>query len=235
MDVLSAIKKLSLYPIVDLNEIKLPIDGIIVSVNQECRVNFFRDNKCKDHYEILRNLSNLPDAPMQCPYGFCSYAFGNRHGLFALTGVIPFPRIGGKDEKRLSDNYKNLRVTVDQLKKASDAMLIIAATIEKSEDEAIQKYSMALHEIRKLNRAIKQTAERKCIQENPKDPDLANPEFVHIWKTSEIMSQQFNIIEILANENLTKLPLKTDASLYRIFDKCVHIYRPIAGNRKFKL
>jgi len=85
---------------------------------------------------------------------------------------------------------------------------------------------MALHEIRKLNRTVKQTAERLCRIHSPENPDNADKGLVQIWKSSELMSAQFEILEILANESLATLPLNSQIELYRIVDKCVRIYRP---------
>jgi light-regulated signal transduction histidine kinase (bacteriophytochrome) len=89
----------------------------------------------------------------------------------------------------------------------------------------VKQYSMALHEIRKLNREVKQTAERICRLMSPDDPDNADPELVKIMKTSELMSHQFDVIEILANETLATLPLNSTSEIYKIFDKCARIYR----------
>jgi light-regulated signal transduction histidine kinase (bacteriophytochrome) len=94
---------------------------------------------------------------------------------------------------------------------------------------------MALHEIRKLNRTVKQTAERICRQESPEEPADADSRHVRIWKSAELMSKQFDIIEILANEDLTKLPLDTEISVYRAFDKCVRIFQPASDPGRIKI
>jgi len=44
------------------------------------------------------------------------------------------------------------------------------------------------------------------------------------------MSQQFDIIEMLANESLTELPFNSTIEVYRIFDKCARIYNSVDGN-----
>ncbi|MFO0821041.1 MAG: hypothetical protein U1A77_24055 [Pirellulales bacterium] len=93
---------------------------------------------------------------------------------------------------------------------------------EQLETEAIKKHSVALHEIRKLNRTVKQAAERLCSRtENP------DAELVKIWKSADMMSQQFDVIEVLANESLMQLPVSSECDLYPLFDKCVRIYTPV--------
>jgi light-regulated signal transduction histidine kinase (bacteriophytochrome) len=90
---------------------------------------------------------------------------------------------------------------------------------------ASNQQSMALHEIRKLNSKVKQTAERLCRRESPEDTDDASPDLVKILKASELMSRQFDVIELLANEELAMLPLNSISEVYKIFDKCARIYR----------
>ena len=47
-----------------------------------------------------------------------------------------------------------------------------------------------------------------------------------IWKTSGLMSAQFDVIELLANEELYRFPLNTELEIYKLVDKCVRIFRP---------
>ncbi len=95
--------------------------------------------------------------------------------------------------------------------------------------------AMALHEIRKLNRTIKQNAERFCKDESPTDPDLAHSEIVAIWKAAELMSNQFDVLELLANEDLATLPTKSLSEPYRVFDKLIRIFRHAGADRQIDL
>jgi len=40
---------------------------------------------------------------------------------------------------------------------------------------------------------------------------------------------------MLANESLTELPLNSSIEVYRIFDKCAHIYNSVEGNARIAL
>ena len=96
--------------------------------------------------------------------------------------------------------------------------------LERLEESTVKQYAMALHEIRKLNRSVKQNAERYCKSLRPDDPDAADKEIVHIKKCAELMSAQFDAIELLANESLSELPLANTINVYKIFDKVVRIH-----------
>jgi light-regulated signal transduction histidine kinase (bacteriophytochrome) len=143
----------------------------------------------------------------------------------ALTGFVPFPRLGGSAEKSAAKHHPDLKVSRESVRLAADSLRVAQSRLDDIEHRAAKQQSMALHEIRKLNRTVKQTAERICRNESPSDPDRATKELVSIWKASELMSQQFEVIELLANESLATLPLKNDCEPYRIFDKCARIYR----------
>jgi len=124
--------------------------------------------------------------------------------------------------KRFPEN----RVDAAAVEKAASGLSTAERRIQTAETEAAKKQSVALHEIRKLNARVKQTAERLCQQQSPLDIDSAAPELVRILKAAELMSNQFDVLELLANEGLASLPRNTRSDVYRMFDKCVRIYRP---------
>jgi signal transduction histidine kinase len=220
---------LSALPFVDLHRVALPQDGLLIPLPDACRRNFARSTKCKEHYEALAKRS--AGSVVQCPFGFATYPIFRDPLRIAFTGFVPFPRRGGEAERALAKRYPQHHVAEASLKKAADAVLSAVDRLGQLETEAVKGHSMALHEIRKLNRSVKQTAERLCRDQDAEDPEAASPELVRIWKAAELMSQQFDVIEILANESLASLPLNSTTTLYKLVDKCVRIYRP-AGNRR---
>lgn len=212
---------ISPFPLVDLSAPASPRDGFLVSAPAECRKNFSADDRCRQHYDSLKAKSGVV---VQCPYGFASCA---PHTLeVALTGVVPFPRLGGDAERTRGKRYPNNRVATTALDRAAVGLFQARKRVHDAETDVARKQSVALHEIRKLNRKVKQTAERLCMKESPQDIDAASPELVRILKTSELMSSQFDVLELLANEGLASLPMNTRCELYRIFDKCSRIYQP---------
>jgi len=49
------------------------------------------------------------------------------------------------------------------------------------------------------------------------------------------MSRQFDVIELLANESLTHLPLNVSSEVYRMFDKCIRIYSTPGEESRLRL
>lgn len=164
-----------------------------------------------------------------CPFGLASVLVRSQAGSFALTGFVPFPRLGGPNERVAARKERKHHIAISEVQKTAAALVGHERQFQDFERRMIERYSMALHEIRKLNRTVKQTAEGLCLNESPDAPDNADPRIVRIWKASELMSSQFDIIEILANESVAQLPLNMDMDVYRIFDKCVRIFRPSAS------
>lgn len=208
------------FPTVDLVAPTAPKDGIMVFAPPECRKFFARDSRCRQHYESLRTSEGI----FQCPFGFASLAV-RRLGI-AFTAVIPHPRLGGKQERLRAKLRPQNKVLQTALERAGIGLISADERILEAETEAVRKQTVALHEIRKLNRTVKQTAERLCKEDSPQDIDNAAPPLVRILKTAELMSYQFEILELLANESLVDLPLQTDSEIYRLIDKVVRIYRP---------
>lgn len=234
---------LSTLPIVNLDHIGVPMDGLNVPTSEYCKRHFSKSHLCKEHYENLAKNVDLSTRIVQCPFGLSSFVSKTRDFNVAFTGVIPWPREGGKKEKVLSkqlgNEYRVPKAAFYRLVTSlTDAMRYLMSwekneltKVREFEKTNLEKHSMALHEIRKLNRTVKQTAERLCRESNPHDPTSADVNLVSIWKSADLMSMQFEIVELLANETLTELPLKSEVEVYRIFDKCVRIYKSDEASR----
>jgi light-regulated signal transduction histidine kinase (bacteriophytochrome) len=231
----SEIMGLSPYPVVNLHSVALPQDGFQHSTPDLCRRAFEKDDACHRHYERLLDSAQMVGKPVQCPHGFSSFVVVTNTQHLAITAVVPFPRGGGSCERAAAKKYPNHKVTVESLSGIARLLQSLENRLRDMEQEAVTSHAMALHEIRKLNRTVKQTAERLCRRERPDSPELASNELVQIWKSAEIMSQQFDIIEMLANESLTELPLNSIIEVYRIFDKCTRIYNSVDGNAQVVL
>jgi light-regulated signal transduction histidine kinase (bacteriophytochrome) len=221
-------------PLVNLGAIGLPLDGFAVPTNETCRRNFRKGAGCPSHYASLAATA-APSVPIACPFGFSSMVLCSKAGKLALTGFVPYPRAGTLGERAVAKAHPDTKVTVERLLKVAEALSTIESGIEAIEQATVKNHAMALHEIRKLNRNVKQGAERLCRDESPGDPDQANPAWVQIWKAAELMSRQFDIIEILANESLTQLPVESQVRPYPLFDKCARIYRPIAEKKSCRI
>jgi len=211
----------SILPCVTLKESFEINDGISLPLCNTCRKLLNKNDCCQQYYDKLKEYPL--DELVQCPNGFSSVVIELRGVRFVITGFIPYPRLGGKKEQLVSKLEPAHKVSIEAVNKNKDILKDANRKFYELEHEELQNYSKALHEIRKLNRTVKQEAETICMEENPDNPDNAAPPFVRIWKSSEIMSQQFEIIEALANGTLTALPLQTPSEIYKLFHKCVKI------------
>jgi light-regulated signal transduction histidine kinase (bacteriophytochrome) len=228
---------ISPLPIVDLTCELEPQDGIINPLSETCRKNLReRREACMRHYRAVAASPAGASTIFQCPFGFSTIVFkaGGMHA--AMTGFVPVPRQGGAPEKIVANRHREARVPVEGIRRAILGIVNAHARFQEIEQSVIEKYSMALHEIRKLNRNVKQNAERLCRQESPNDLEKARKELVTILKSSEMMSAEFDVIEVLANANQVELPLDFTAEPYRLFDKFVKIYRSqLTGSRQLQM
>ena len=229
------IVKISPLPIVDLADISCPLPGLTIETADFCEKQFSRSDECRKHYETMAKSAANDLTPCQCPFGLTSFPIRIGGHRLAITGVIPFPRSGGGLERQLAKTYPLLKI-------ANAALPGVKALLQQANDRFDQieafvanQQAMALHEIRKLNRTIKQNAERLCKDESPGDPDSAHSEIVAIWKAAELMSNQFDVLELLANEDLATLPAKSVSEPYRVFDKLIRIFRHAGTNRQIDL
>lgn len=253
MSEFDTLARYSQLPIVNLDAPGLPRDGLLVRLPSACKRHYAKGDKCQRHYQDLAARSSDSRTPVQCPFGFASVEFRAGRTAAALTGLVPYPRLGGALEKKVAKDYPEARVTVEALQESVSTIKevdrrfqeidkVANEKLRRSEEEAKARFraleeataknnSMALHEIRKLNRTVVQTAERLCM-ESASNPEQADSRLVTIWKTSELMSKQFEVIELLANESLTKLPVKTPSQLYKIFHKVVKVYQTMHGPKR---
>jgi K+-sensing histidine kinase KdpD len=228
------ISHISPLPIVDLETDFVPQDGWMFALSSTCRRHLIEGSKCYEYYRTLAGDKTVLSLH-QCPFGFATMKFISGNSNMAVTGFVPFPRLGGSAEKILSKRHANYKFDVTHVEKMILNLRKSRGNLQKVEEETVENYSMALHEIRKLNRTVVQNAERLCRKESPSEPENASKELVSIWKAAELMSRQFEVIEILANQEHAALPLNTTSDLYRLFDKCVKVFETIGVKRRFSL
>lgn len=225
-----------LYPSVDLNFIERSIllrDGLVVCATSYCKKKILNDKQCLKHYSELKE--SLISSWRQCPYGFSSYSFFIDDHKIAITGIIPFPRVGNSIERERAKSSPDQKIPILAIEKNVDAIRSIYLNLKQEVAAEITRSLAALHEVRKYNRNLKQTLERFCMRNSPQDPDLAQAEVVKAWKISEFMSYQFDVLGLIADENLVQLPPKTESEIYKVFDKCVRLFNLFAIDRKIRL
>lgn len=221
-------------PTVNLAEIKEPKDGIFVARPAFCAKQFAKDTRCRDFY---RSLAANPseETLFQCPFGFSTYPVSIGTTRIAITSFVPFPRAGGDAERARAKEFPQCKIAADAVSKSAAAMKSAEESRVQSIAEQLKRYPSALHEVRKLNRTIKQEAERLCRQQSPANPDDATAPLVSIWKSSELMTYQFGILELISNETLAEVPRKTESKIFQICDKCARIYELTATGNDVKV
>jgi signal transduction histidine kinase len=222
-------------PVVDLASLEPPRDGAFMPLSNFCQRKFKETETCREFYKSLRDRPSNGSAPIQCPFGFGCYRFDLAGKRVAFCGFVPFPRLGGEKERERAKHYPQSKIEVSRVLRFAQTMQSAEKARIDSIIDALKTYPAALHEVRKYNRTVKQEAERLCLQQSPTDPDHAEEALVRIWKSSELMTYQFEILDLIANETLAKLPRKTDSEVYKIFHKCVRIYEVTAAARRIRL
>jgi light-regulated signal transduction histidine kinase (bacteriophytochrome) len=219
------ISRLCPLPIVNLVDIAAPTPGVMVDVPTTCVRNFPKSDACREHYQRIGATADL-NTFVQCPFGFSSFVIRTKTSHVAVTCIVPYPRMGGVQERDVAKRHPDTKMRREAVEAVEASLVRLEDRMAAMENEVTKRHSVALHEIRKLNRNVKQEAERLCTRFAPNNPDGADPQLVKIWKSAELMSLQFDAIELLANESLAQLPLNSSIEVYRIVDKCVRIYRP---------
>jgi len=209
-------------PIVDLTGIDMPRNGWAMNRNSYCSKKFEKGEACKKFYRDLAS-SGVKDKLIQCPFGFSAFPFNLAGKPFAFSCLIPYPRQGGTEERERAREHSESKISVENVIRLSKNLDASERARLESVDKGLQSYPSALHEIRKYNRTIKQEAERMCMEQSPDDADKADPRLVSIFKGSELMTLQFEVLEIIANQSLVSLPMNCNSEIYKIFDKCVWI------------
>ena len=230
--------QISPLPYVRLDEPEpKPYSGGVLAINNYCSKKVKQSLECVAHYKILAKDPALSPVGIirQCPFGFSTYAFKLGAEAVGFTCLIPFPRLGGDAERQRAKDHDEAKVSQDYLNHCAVVLAKSDASIQDAVSEHLKVYPSALHEIRKYNRTIKQEAERLCMAQSPKNLDDAPAPLVCILKASELMTYQFEILELIANEELASLPTNTRTEVYKLFDKCTRICNLTAKQKGIRL
>lgn len=216
----------SLVPLTDPDNLTI-VDGVDVPVPEFCRAAINSRAQCREHYgaAIVQ-----PEGYFQCPFGFTTRSFTLDSKRWFASGVIAHPRFGTKDESEMAKRYPASRVS----RKTVEATVRLAGEIEKAKSDAVAKGSevlpQAFHELRKLNGAVIQHAE-KVISEMGESRSLLS-----IKSAAELMRNNFDILEALSNiHGMSSLPLDATVNLFDLSFKMKRIYQERASSRSISI
>lgn len=207
----------SSFPIYDPAEQKIR-DGAIVSAPDSCHERLSRgDSLCISHYASIKNANA---GFHQCPSGFTSLSAPVGQSPAIVTAVVASPRFGSKKEAALAKKHPVNRVSRDGMKRVVVYHEEVAARLESALDSARKNLPQALHELRKLNKIVKDAVDNR-LGLDPLDNDLRA-----IEGAAQIMSNIFEVVEALANiEALTLLKMDEHIALFDLAFKAKKIYQ----------
>lgn len=190
----------------------------MVSVCSFCKKAIAKEAKCTEYYASLKEKS---PGFYQCPFGFTTRTFYFSSKICAITGLIGYPRFDTDNEREKAKHFPDNKVA----RQTIESLLKFYRSVEDEKADAIQSASkvlpQAFHELRKLNGAILQHAERELKVH-------ALPALQTIKSAAELMRNNFDILEALSNIDVMRaLPLDETINLFDLAykTKMVHAER----------
>lgn len=216
----------SLLPLTDPEALRVH-DGLEVPSPKLCREAIATRPECAQHY---RSVGNQVGDFKQCPFGFTTHALAFAGKTWFVSGVIAHPRFDTAKERELAKRFPASRVS----RLTVESVIRLADEIEQARADAIAEGSMVLpqafHELRKLNGAVIQHAERVIA-------DIGeNRGLLSIKGAAELMRNNFDILEALSNiEGMKSLPLDSTVNIYDLAFKMKRVYQEKASARSMNI
>ncbi len=216
----------SLFPVFDPETCKLH-DGHVVATCSFCKKAVCSRPDCIKHYDALKGRK---EDYYQCPSGFTSRSFYFGKQLWVITGVIGFPRFDTVNEREMAKRFPETKVARGDI----DAIVGFFREVEKLRADAVQEaakvFPQAFHELRKLNGAVLQHAERE-MKDHGETRGLRS-----IKSAAELMRNNFDILEALSNiEGMRALPSDATINVYDLVYKTKCVLEERASSRKMQI
>lgn len=216
----------SLLPLTDPEALRVH-DGLEIPSPKLCKDSVSTRPECAQHYE---SADGRLGEFRQCPFGFTTHAMAYAGKTWFISGVVAHPRFDTGKERELAKRFPLSRVSRDTV----DAMARLAAEIEQARADAIVEGSLVLpqafHELRKLNGAVIQHAERVISDEGESRSLLS------IKGAAELMRNNFDLLEALSNiESMKSLPLDSTVNVFDLAFKMKRVYQEKAAGRSMTI
>lgn len=187
-------------------------NGTYSSASPECSKGI-KKPICQQDY--LKMESAPKDTMIRCPLGLYSYSCSVGKNDYILTG-------------------RRGRVAEIDYRKATQTLMLLFKRLSNLEDIVSERYTLALHEIIKLNGVVVADSERMLKPGNGLS-DMHREKATRIFKTAHVMSTQFRIIDYLTNDTFMLLKPDRSRELYKIFDMFAKVYESREQKRKILL
>ncbi|HEY0874936.1 MAG TPA: ATP-binding protein [Vicinamibacterales bacterium] len=201
-------------------------DGAAVKATSFCRKALAKSTRCAEHYRTqLQSSAGFS----QCPFGFTTRTFGFDGRVLALTGVVAHPRFNTEMERQRAKDHPEVRTTRELM----DALVGCFGEIDAARAEAVQSAAgvlpQAFHELRKLNGAILQHAEKELKSRESSG-------LLSIKSAAELMRNNFDILEALSNiDTMKALPLDATINLFDLAYKTKKVLEERASARGIQI
>lgn len=215
------------FPLFDPDTLILH-DGARVPACHFCREAIKKaDSKCLQHYAAL---TKRPGGFYQCPFGFTSRIFRFLGKPWVITGVVAYPRFNTENERRQAKSFPETRAS----RASIDAAIKFFGSLEIAQADAIEQSTkilpQAFHELRKLNRAVLQHAERELAARRE------STSLKSIVSAAELMRNNFDILEALSNiEGMRALPSDATINIYDLVYKIKKVLEERATEKRMHL
>jgi signal transduction histidine kinase len=206
----------SLVPLTDPLTLEIH-EGTQVRVPTFCRQGITSRGACRDHYSTLMQS---PDGWFECPYGFTTKGFTFDGKKWVASGVIGFPRFGSEAEREMAKRFPDSRVSRETV----ESTVSISSELERVKSDVVVEGArilpQAFHELRKLNGAVIQHAERAMADQGE------SRNLLSIKSAAELMRNNFDILEALSNiEGMKSLPVDSTVNLFDLAFKMKRVYQ----------
>lgn len=187
------------------------IDGYQVEASKFCRERLLKgDSACSQHYE--RMVKSAPWQFVMCPYGFTSLRVPLDSGDLVVTGVVGAPRFNDSKERERAKTFPSHRVARTHILDQANSLVAMEIEWGRIQEETRRKLPQALHELRKLNAIVKQSAERLATNQARLD-DAEN-----VAGAAQLMSNIFEIVEALTNIEDIRIAVTQNLEFIAVFD-----------------
>lgn len=239
---------MSMFPfpyVVSMDEI--PKSGSLVRTPKFC---FIADkSKCRKYYE---SIADQP-GPHECPYGFSSYTWHNRHGVTILSGLRI---VGYEDRRALKSRISHTEYaprfplavvdsTVGRFKPEFEVVKETELKLEKMQSalddiesrNRIQTdfSTVVLHDVRKLNAQLKSQTELLINKGSEIEPHQLHYRVNNIFATSTLISTRLDAYDFETNPTLAVTGNKRLAGIYRKFEKSSHCLQVAQARNNVKI
>jgi signal transduction histidine kinase len=213
------------------NENEKPLDGLLEKKFRFCELHY--NQNCANHYKKLDG-----EGEYICPYGFTTVV-KNINGKRKIFTSFELEKTTNRKEAQKRRNNKDnkrrfLKTELTELFKWYESLesnLIAKQNLLREYDKQTSKVNQkeevlddTLHELRKLNNALKKQAFvlKSNFEKGEFDKNEIEYRIKNIFSTSQLVSARLNAYDFTLNPTAIEINSKVKVNLYKKFEKAKH-------------